>query len=274
MTLLCGAVLGLASSCALTAPSDAELMGESRPNRVDSGASEDAAPEAGAADSGADAAKDAAPPLTCAPACSAKQVCAVQGGSPTCSEPAAAIDGATWEIPCGEIYGTQQWNCRFWPAGSTSCPAQGYTPVDRRIRFGGQANVTYDVTLRFRGIVEPKIYAGGTADGPFYIGGGPAANSENYNSYGFTVSDPLTSYYLNYAENKGDYVFAFEHEKTLPIKGQTEIRLFAFAPTCGGLLNCQDFSTAPACTPYPVPGGPPAYNGHFIQMDVVAVKRR
>lgn len=252
-----------------------------RPARVDAGTGGDAAVadsgyDAGLLDSGSsgDAEPDGAAPLRCSPACSAKQVCVVQSGSARCIAPAEPIDGQRWEMPCGEIYGTKQWNCRSWAAGSTTCPPQGYTPVDRRVTFGGQANVTYDVTIRFRGLVEPKLYSGGTADGSFYIGGGPAANSENYHSYGFTVSEPLKSYYLNYSENKADYVFAFEYDKTLPIKGQTEIRLFAFAPTCGLILNCQDLNTAPNCTPYAIPGGPAAYHGHFIEMEVLAVKQR
>jgi hypothetical protein len=267
----------LCNACTLTAPSDAELMNRAGSNAIDGGAADGSAGTTGAekdAGSERDAGRDGAPPETCSPACSVKQVCAIQGESARCIEPAAAIDGFTWEMPCGELYGTKQWNCRLWAPGSSTCPPQGYSPVDRKIRFGGQANVTYDVTLRFRGVVEPKLYSGGTADGSFYIGGGPAANSENYNSYGLTVSDPLGSYYLNYAENKADYVFVFDHEKTLPIKGQTEIRFFAFAPTCGAVLNCQDLTQAPACTPYAVPDGPAAYNGHFIQMHVVAVKQR
>ena len=281
-------LLTLASACSLTAPSDGDLM--DRPARVDSGAADDAGaggnPPGDAGDDasaggsggagGRDAGSaDASAPPRCEPACSAKQVCVVQGASARCIAPAEPLDGQRWELPCGELYGTKRWNCRSWPAGSTACPPQGHTPVDRRITFGGQANVTYDVTFRFRGIVEPKLYSGGIADGSFYIGGGPAANSENYNSYGFTLSDPPKNYYLNYAENKGDYVFAFDYERTFAIKGQTEVRLFATAPTCGLLLNCQDMNTAPSCTPYAVPGGgPAAYNGHFIQMDVVAVKRR
>jgi hypothetical protein len=259
-----------------------------RPARVDSGASgaagaagntpADAGDDASVGGSGGaggrDAGSDAATPPQCEPACSAKEVCVVQGASARCIAPAAALDGQTWELPCGELYGTNQWNCRSWPAGSTTCPPQGHTPVDRRITFGGQANVTYDVTFRFSGVVEPKLYSGGIADGSFYVGGGPAANSENYNSYGFTVADPAKNYYLNYQENKGDYVFAFEYDRTLAIKGQTEVRLFATAPTCGLLLNCQDMSTAPNCTRYAVSGGPAAYNGHYIKMQVVAVKRR
>jgi hypothetical protein len=276
-----GVLVALASACSLTAPSDGDLM--DRPDRVDAGDS-GAAGAAGntLADAGhdgsagsRDAGSDAAAPPQCVPACSAKQLCVVEGATARCTAPAEALDGQRWELPCGELYGTNQWNCRSWPAGTTVCPPQGHTPVDRRVTFGGQANVTYDVTLRFRGIVEPKIYSGGIADGSFYIGGGPAANSENYNSYGFTLADPPKNYFLNYQENKGDYVFAFDYQRTLAIKGQTEVRLFATAPTCGLLLNCQNMSTAPNCTPYAVPGGgPPAYNGHFIQMDVVAVKRR
>lgn len=280
-----GIALLLASSCSLTAPSDGDLM--DRPARVDSGlagsggdALRDAGDDVTAVDAGGaggrdGAAGDAAPPPRCEPACAAKEVCLVQGDSARCIAPAAALDGQRWELPCGEIYGTKQWNCRSWPAGSTTCPPQGHTPVDRRVTFGGQANVTYDVTFRFRGIVEPKLYAGGVADGSFYVGGGPAANSENYNSYGFTVSsDPPKNYYLNYSENKADYVFAFAYDRTLPIKGQTEVRLFATAPTCGLLRNCQDLNAVPNCTPYAVPGGPAAYNGHFIEMEVLSVKQR
>lgn len=264
----------LVESCTLTAPSDDELRGAA----VSEGsASKDAAAD-GSADERFDAAVRSDVSIhdgTCKPACAATEVCAADAQGARCIAPAAPLDGQRWEMPCGEIYGTSLTNCRFWPAGSTSCPSAGYWPVDRRFRFGGQASETYDVRLRFRGVVEPKLYSGGVADGAFYIGGGPASNSANYNSYGFTVSEPLQSYYLNYSENKSDYVFPFDYEKTIAIQGQAEIWLFAFAPTCGGVLNCQDLSALPACTPYAVPGdGPAAYNGHFIQVDVVGIKRR
>jgi hypothetical protein len=280
------ALVQLAGACTLGAPSDSELM-NGRPRHTDGGALDSSvtppprdagidASEGGMADAGrADAGRtDAGTPLTCRPACSETQVCQVLGNDTRCYEPAEALDGQRWEMPCGEIYGTAQQSCRLWPAGATTCPGTGYTPVDRRFRIGGQSNKTYDVTLRFTGVVEPKLYSGGTADGSFYIGGGPAPNSENYNSYGFTVFEPLTTYYLNYSENKADYVFPFDYERTIPIRGGAELRLFAFAPTCGAVLNCQDLSTAPNCTPFPVPDGPAAYSGHFIQVAVVRVKER
>jgi hypothetical protein len=74
--------------------------------------------------------------------------------------------------------------------------------------FGGDPSVTYDVTIRVRGNVEPRGYTGGALQDPanlwFYVGGLPGGPNDNrlYNQYKILVSEPKQVYYLN-ANSRG-----------------------------------------------------------------------
>jgi hypothetical protein len=200
------------------------------------------------------------------------EVCLTAGGVAQCTNPAAPIDRQRWEVPCGGTFPDGQ-ICATLPPGATTCPASGSALVDRLVTFGGADGVPYDVTLRFRGLVEPKSYlAGSSAGDHYYVGGMPGPSG--FNVYALTVSSPPQVVYLNADELETHRVFPLDHTKTLRIAGRATVRLQASDPNCGEVRNCRDV-TQPVCTPYVIPGLPPdtGYNGQFIQMDVVGVKR-
>src|SRR5262245_2305165 len=119
--------------------------------------------------------------------------------------PAAAIHGQRWEVPCGKSLQAEQ-TCENFPPGSTSCPAGGYYDLNKTVTFGGSPGTIYNVTVRIRGVVEPKPYTGGMCDGMhFCVGGTPSAGGEPgvYNTYGINVSSPKQDYWLNHDEGKG-----------------------------------------------------------------------
>jgi hypothetical protein len=197
--------------------------------------------------------------------------CATSGG-PHCASPATTLSGQRLEMPCtGDAAGGPQL-CASQPA-ATDCPAVGRI-VTRTVTFGGRPGVAYDVTARVRGVVEPKAYSGGRGPGDhFYVGGQPTPT--RFNVYRLAVSSPNQVYYLNFDEGAGETytVMPLDHTKVLRINGGATLTLDVVDIDCAMVRNCQS-PAATTCTPYVVPGIPPApsgYNGQFVQIDVTAV---
>jgi hypothetical protein len=191
--------------------------------------------------------------------------------------PAVELGGLRWEVPCGQPAAAEGGTCADLPAGATACPqapSPGHYPVNRRAMFGGRAGRLYDVTLRFRGVLEPKIYTGGEASPDrFHVGGTPTATT--YNSYALSFAGPTRpdlnmTYYLNDAGTGGEHniVYAIDYTKTLRVEGGSMVFMTSYDSDCRMFKNCMDH-TATTCVPYQVLGG--AFSGQFAQMDVISV---
>lgn len=170
------------------------------------------------------------------------------------SDPVAgSLTGLRWEMPCASE--SNEWNC------NVTDPA----PVVATL--GGATGTTYQVTLRFRGVVETKTYDGGTTTGFFNTGGTGA--QDGFNVYALTVSAPTQSYYLNAGTSGVGNSFGIDYTATLAITAGATVTLTASAIDAVEHKNLDDTNT-----PIVVPGiapAPDAYDGQFIQMDVVAV---
>src|SRR4029077_9594861 len=98
-----------------------------------------------------------------------------------CVNVAGSLSGLLWSLPCaGSV-------------GPDSCATASSTTTSTTL--GGLAGRTYDVTFRFRGVVEEKTYINGCRDGDFSISGHP--DNDPYNLYRLTISSPPQTYYLN-----------------------------------------------------------------------------
>jgi hypothetical protein len=198
--------------------------------------------------------------------------CGLVGTARTCSNPAQALVDQRLELACGPDTASE--TCSSLPTAGAACP-EGGKITRRSFTMGGRAGVVYNVTLRIRGVVEPKVYAGGRGPGDhFYVGGTPTVT--NYNSYSLVVSSPAQTYYLNYDEAVGEahYVFTLDHMKVIQVAGGATINMEVTDRDCAMVKNCQSFDTA-TCAPYIVAGVPPApagFNGQFVHFDVVAVE--
>ena len=194
-------------------------------------------------------------------------------GAPRCVNPAAALDQQRLETPCTSIPNAQTPDLCTWRPLGTDCPATGLF-LNKMVTFGGRAGAPYDVTIRVRGVVEPKAYTGGRGGAdPFYVGGQPT--STGYNVLRLTVSSPPQVLYLNSDQGEGEShrVFAVDYMKTIRINGGAGLTLEVSDSDCAVVRNCQSFATS-ACTPLVVAGVPPApmgFNGQFLQFDVVAI---
>jgi hypothetical protein len=158
------------------------------------------------------------------------------------------------------------------PLGA-NCPG-GSVPIRRTVTFGGKSGTFYDVTLRVRGVVEPKSYQNGTSSGErIYVGGRPT--SSVHNVYGFAVSSPPQIYYVNADDGAGEpsRVVKLDAMTTVAIEGGATVELFVADSDCAMVRNCLD-PTSSVCTPLVVAGVPPApapYDGQFVQVNVVSV---
>jgi len=203
----------------------------------------------------------------CAHACAATEICAAG----TCASVAGSLTGLRWELPCSGT-GSAAVNC--------ASRYDGGAAVVKTAMVQGVDGATYTVTLRFRGIIEQKTYAGGTRGGAtgagpdggtnadfFLVGGTPAGDT--WNIYRLSVSDPTTTYYLNAGSSGSDQVFPVDYRADLPIKAGAIVTL-----TADSVEGVETRNIGPDGGPVVVPGIPPSpdwYNGQFIQMDVESV---
>jgi hypothetical protein len=168
-------------------------------------------------------------------------------------------------------------------------------------KIAGDANVTYDVTLRVRGVVERYWYEGGTLDPVskvFYTGGVPTVGGfasacknkaselpfqlpaevtpkdgcfNGFNVFAMTVSEPKQHFYLNYtADKSGDRpphaVYSTDYTVKIQMKGQATLDFFIIGSDEHQCYNHDKIIEGVTLTSSP-------YIGNFLQFDVVQVTR-
>lgn len=189
----------------------------------------------------------------CGHRCRAEEACVAA----RCVAVASAFTGLRWELPC------------VTRSGRDSCTTPGV--VRRTALMGGDRGVVYDVTLRFRGVVETEGYVGGETDGAYFqIGGAPI--NDTWNIYALSVSSPAETYYVNRGEGGLYRCFALDYTATIPIAAGATVTLVA-DPVDSATEEI--VNTDGTGTPIVVPGVPPApaaFDGQFIQMDVLTVR--
>jgi hypothetical protein len=137
---------------------------------------------------------------------------------------------------------------------------------EQQVTLTGNPAVTYDLQLRFRGVVEMSDYTGGDSrQSPMYAGGMPSGSGRNV--YALSVSNPEKTYYLN-SGTTALYCTPLDYSATLSAQGNATIKLSADPFDDRQLKNLNSGGT-----PIVVPGVPPldqAFAGQFIQIDVLS----
>ncbi len=176
----------------------------------------------------------------------------------------SSLDGYRWEFPCKEVLPENPKkgaNCTS--ALVTGDPKKTDNFTTERV-FEGEKGKRYQVTLRFRGVVEPMMYKDGKKDGEqFYIGGAP--NNGTYNIYKLSISSPESHYYLNRQDKVGHVIFTIDYTKTIEIDGGAKLTFHGDGQN-GLMISNFDKLVVPDVAPAPKP-----FNGQFIQMNVVKV---
>ncbi len=177
---------------------------------------------------------------------------------------AAAIDGYRFEFPCKGLMPDNPKEGEDCDSGLVKGDPKKTDNFTAEKKFGGIKGKRYQVTLRFRGVVEPMMYKDGKMDGDyFYIGGEP--NNTTYNIYKITVSSPASRYYLNRQDKVGHRIFKIDYTKTIDIDGEATVTFFGDGQN-GRLISNFAKLVVPDIAPAPKP-----FNGQFVQVDVVSV---
>lgn len=188
-----------------------------------------------------------------------------------CTNVAGSLAGLRWDLPC-----TQPGNPYCGPI------VDGSDVQVVSATLGGATGTTYAVTLRFRGVAEMKTYVEGEAGAPqtagargpanaqfFVSGGAPIGDSANI--YELEVSDPPGVYFMNSALSQLNIeVWWLDYTATIPMKAGATITMTANAIDNLEVANLNGIDGGPVFVPG-VPPYPQAYDGQFIQMDVVSV---
>jgi hypothetical protein len=185
---------------------------------------------------------------------------------------AGNLEGLSWALPCTGI------------DTSTVCYTELESGTDEEVlttTLSGASEQTYLVTLLFRGVVEEKSYsdddagnalaegADGGSNPQFFIAGGQPAG-DGYNVYELDVSDPPQTYFLNSGSSGTQNTWPLDYEATIPMNSGATITLTANAIDGQEINNNNGVDGGPVLVPG-LPPYPAAYNGQFIQMDVVTV---
>jgi hypothetical protein len=122
----------------------------------------------------------------------------------------------------------------------------------------GVPGTTYDVTMHFYGVMEPRQYSNVTREAtgdPNLNGGTPTpwaeanaganvytAGDNNYNTYELHVYDQndmmVRQYFMNSDNGTGHYTMLIDYEKTIKVIGGGEVRLRVFDANCRMIKNC------------------------------------
>lgn len=167
------------------------------------------------------------------------------------------FDGLRWELPCeGEPR-----------PGDRVCDTAG--AVTSSFRARGEPGARYSVTLRFRGVVETAMYVDGVANGPFHSGGRHYGGA--WNLYALDIESPRETYFLN-SGTEGEYVCVpIDYIREVVVASGSNVVLRAESFDDAEIIN-RDGAGDPIIIP-DVPPYPDPFDGQFIQMDVVAVRR-
>jgi hypothetical protein len=182
------------------------------------------------------------------------------GGAGGDASPAAEFDKFRFLCPCkeGAANHTSDMNCNVTPETDRQTISK---------MMGGDATKVYDVTLHVRGLTEPNTYKSGMLQGErFYIGG--STNTSGYTSYMMTVADPLQHFFFNYSATTGHVHFKLDYQVTVKIRGGSKVTFDVDGD--GSVPDGHQVSNFDNTVVPDVPPAPMAYDGQFVQLDVVS----
>lgn len=179
------------------------------------------------------------------------------GDGLTCTSIAASLDGLRWQLPCVKPEpSAPDYVCITTPDVTVSATLSG-APTTR-----------YDIRLRLRGVIETKLYLGGPSDGGFWSVGGTPTN-DAWNIYRLSLTNPPQTHYLNHGPSGLYQCVGIDYAITVRAFGGAKVTLFASAVD-SNLSQIRNNVMNPIVVAG-VPPAPNAYDGQFIQMDVLSV---
>jgi len=179
----------------------------------------------------------------------------------------ASLGGLRIDVPCADHF-NQDTECH-WDRQLLQPEGSSWKLRREIVRtFAADPRNVYDVTLRVRGVVEPKNFTGGDVQfDHFQSGGAPVKN--DYNFYNLEVSEPHAVYTVNRsAEKVGHFTFPIDYQVTIPIRGGATVTMGAYDSNDVAIANHQHHVVAG------VPPDPQPFDGQFFQIDVESIHVR
>jgi hypothetical protein len=185
------------------------------------------------------------------------------GGTDDVTSP---LSGLRLELPCKGPKIAENQECHWDPAYLQTADKSFTLKKEITKNLGGKPDVVYDVTVRIRGVVEPKNFTGGTVEKDhFQIGGSPVV--DHYNLYQLKVSDPAQTYTVNRHQDKvAHFVFLVDYTAVIPVRGGASITVGEYDTNDIAIANFKNV-VVEGIAPAPQP-----YDGQFFQVDVVSAK--
>src|SRR4029453_15466387 len=150
-------------------------------------------------------------------------------------KPGAAINGFRFEFPCKDAMPENPKEGADGPSGLVTGDPLTTDNFTVQKAFGGEKGKRYQVTLRFRGVVEPMMYEGGKQVGDyFYIGGEKKNGPQKF--YENKVSSPESHFFLNRQDKVGHQIFTIDYTQTIEIDGGATITFHGDGKN-GGLIT-------------------------------------
>jgi hypothetical protein len=131
----------------------------------------------------------------------------------------------------------------------------------------GSPGLTYDVTVRFRGVIEEKAYGGGCKNG--FFDQGPATTNDENNIYELAISSPPQTLFINNGTSGLQNCFGIDYDETFRADAGATVTLTANSVDDLEVANIDGSGnpiTIPGVTAVTQP-----YDGQFVEMDVVSV---
>lgn len=163
-----------------------------------------------------------------------------------------ALHGSRVELPCAGVISSSLCN-----AGTSS----------KSFPFEGKSGVSYDLTLRIRGVVEQNGYTCVVKTDYFCTGGAPAG--AGWSVFSVKVADPPQTYYLNAGAAGILHAWPLDYQATITVKGGALVQLSGDSIDGQQLRNLNS-SNVPIVVAGVSPD-PAAYDGQFVQIDVVSI---
>lgn len=161
------------------------------------------------------------------------------------------------------------------PAEGATCDLSGEQHEETIVTFGGDPEVTYEVTLRVRAIWEPtKIIDGDRpySGTPFTVGGEvePGTSDSaaiNYQQFFISVESPEQTYFLNNYLYVGHDIYKADYEASILVQGGSEVRVVVNDGNERQIANFSEelFDDLPPYDETPT-------LGQFLRLDVVSVE--
>ncbi len=201
------------------------------------------------------------------------------GGSGGAGEPPVSLgklDGMLVQTPCkdsttddcdsaGWIYEGKTYACS---GGNLDTDAAATRTILDFPVTGGVPGKVYLATMRFYGIMEPKIYGdgiqreattrpglGNPSNPPGFAWGktpNPSVKQSDYNTYELHVIDDkgvlLKKYFLNADTQEGHWTFAVDFERQIEVVAGGKVHVRSFDANCRMIKNCGSTGAGQPCS--------------------------